>query len=245
MHAVTQASGRTNPIWKPQRKLSRLSGLKRSTLEENKIQKLRVESFQPLRRVICQILKRQTRARNQLTNSSARMFQCVRRPSPKKISRGKRIRCSLCCAKKSANPRVPAAIFSKSGAVPSHSSQNGVSTPFLNIRRPISSGGAAIGSNSASVRDRFNVIPSEVEGSQYVTLKVPQRDSSTSLGMTKRDSRLQNASSGSFTLRARSSNRVNSFKKVRGISPTGPLRCLAMISSASPSFSARASSSSS
>ena len=61
----------------------------------------------------------------------------------------------------------------------------------------------------------------------------------------ERDSRLQNASSGSFTLRARSSNRVNSFKKVRGISPTGPLRCLAMISSASPSFSARASSSSS
>ena len=168
------------------------------------------------------------------------------RPSPKKISHGQRIRCSLCCAKKSANPRVPAAIFSKSGAVPSHSSQNGVSTPFLNnIRRPISSGGAAISSNSASVRDRFNVIPSEVEGSQYVTLKVPQRDSSTSLGMTKRDSRLQNASSGSFTLRARSSNRVNSFKKVRGISPTGPLRCLAMISSASPSFSARASSSSS
>src|SRR5256714_15551961 len=135
--------------------------------------------------------------------------------------------------------------FLKSEAVPFHSSQNGVSTPFLNIRRPISSRGAAIGSNSASVRDRFNVIPSEVEGSQYVTLKVPQRDSSTSLGMTKRDSRLQNASSGSFTLRARSSNRVNSFKKVRGISPTGPLRCLAMISSASPSFSARASSSSS
>ena len=97
----------------------------------------------------------------------------------------KRIRCSLCCAKKSANPRVPAAIFSKSEAVPFHSSQNGVSTPFLNIRRPISSRGAAIGSNSASVRDRFNVIPSEVEGSQYVTLKVPQRDSSTSLGMTK------------------------------------------------------------
>ena len=62
---------------------------------------------------------------------------------------------------------------------------NGVSTPFLNIRRPISSRGAAIGSNSASVRDRFNVIPSEVEGSQYVTLRVPQRDSSTSLGMTK------------------------------------------------------------
>ena len=75
--------------------------------------------------------------------------------------------------------------FLKKRAVPSHSSQNGVSTPFLNIRRLISSGGAAIGSNSASVRDRFNVIPSEVEGSQYVTLKVPQRDSSTSLGMTK------------------------------------------------------------
>src|SRR6266446_8454484 len=30
---------------------------------------------------------------DQLTNSSARMFQCIRRPSPKKISRGKRIRC--------------------------------------------------------------------------------------------------------------------------------------------------------
>ena len=171
--------------------------------------------------------------------------------SRSRISRGQRIRCSLWLRKKSANPRVPAAIFSKSGAVPSHSSQNVVSTPFLNIRRPISSGGAAISSNSASVRDRFNVIPSEVERSRYVTLKVPQRDSlvraelAVALGTTKRDSRLQNASSGSFTLRARSSNRVNSFKKVRGISPTGPLRCLAMISSASPSFSARASSSSS
>jgi hypothetical protein len=103
---------------------------KKRYTEENKIQKLRVESFQPLRRVICQILKRQMSARNQITNSSARMFQCVRRPSPKKISHGQRIRCSLCCAKKSANPRVPAAIFSKSGAVPSHSSQNGVSTPI-------------------------------------------------------------------------------------------------------------------
>ena len=98
---------------------------------------------------------------DQLTNSSARMFQCVRRPSPKKISHGKRIRCSLCCAKKSANPRVPAAIFSKSEAVPFHSSQNGVSTPFLNIRGPIRSRGAAISSHSATVRDRFNVIPSE------------------------------------------------------------------------------------
>src|SRR5205814_7834052 len=106
-------------------------------------------------------------------------------PKSEENQSGKRIRCSLCCAKKSANPRVPAAIFSKSEAVPFHSSQNGVSTPFLNIRRPISSRGAAIGSNSASVRDRFNVIPSEVEGSQYRTLKVPQRDSSTSLGMTK------------------------------------------------------------
>jgi len=106
-------------------------------------------------------------------------------PKSEENQSGKRIRCSLCCAKKSANPRVPAAIHCaarKSRRIPS---QNGVSTPFLNIRRPISSRGAAIGSNSASVRDRFNVIPSEVEGSQYVTLKVPQRDSSTSLGMTK------------------------------------------------------------
>src|SRR4029077_17225164 len=73
------------------------------------------------------------------------------------------------------------------------------------------------GTNSASVRDRFNVIPSEVEGSRYVMLKVPQGNSSVpaglavTLGMTRRDSRFQNASSGSFTLRARSSNRVNSF----------------------------------
>src|SRR4029077_20074510 len=43
--------------------------------------------------------------------------------------------------------------------------------------------------------DRFNVIPSEVEGSRYVTLKVPQRDSSVraglavTLGTTKRESR--------------------------------------------------------
>src|SRR6476661_1525473 len=136
MHVVTQARGRRNPIWNPQRKFSRLRGLKRSTLEENKIQK--PESFQPLRHISCQILKRQTRPRNQIRKSSARTSQCVSLPSPKKISRGKRIRCSLCCAKKSANRRVPAAIFSKSGAVPSHSSQNGVSTPFLNIRRPIS-----------------------------------------------------------------------------------------------------------
>src|SRR5437868_8536496 len=110
--------GERNPIWNPQRKLSRLRGLKRSTLEENKIQK--PESFQPLRHVICHTLKRQTKARNQFTKSSARMFHCVSRPNPKKISRGKRIRCSLCCAKKSANRRVPVAIFSKSGAVPSH-----------------------------------------------------------------------------------------------------------------------------
>jgi len=36
------------------------------------------------------------------------------------------------------------------------------------------------------VRDRFNVIPSEVEGSRYVTLKVPQRDSSVRAGLAFR-----------------------------------------------------------
>src|SRR5438105_1644125 len=77
--------GERNPIWNPKRKLSRLRRLKRSTLEENKIQK--PESFQPLRHVICQTLKRQTKARNQFTKSSARMFHCVSRPNPKKISR--------------------------------------------------------------------------------------------------------------------------------------------------------------
>ena len=97
-----------------------------------------------IRRANCQILKRQTRARNQITHSSARMFQCVSRPSVKKMSLGKKIRCSLCCAKKSATPRVPSAIFSKSGAVPSHSSRTGKSTPFLKTRRPIRRGGARI-----------------------------------------------------------------------------------------------------
>ncbi len=41
---------------------------------------------------------------------------------------------------------------------------------------------------------------------------------------------------------ARVSNRVNSLRKVRGISPTGPLRCLAMMSVALPSDSFRSSS---
>src|SRR5437588_5068355 len=72
-------------------------------------------------------------------------------PKSEENQSGKKIRCSLCCAKKSANPRVPAAIFSKSEAVPSHSSQNGVSTPSLNMRKPINSGGAAISSSLASL----------------------------------------------------------------------------------------------
>ena len=61
---------------------------------------------------------------------------------------------------------------------------NGVSTPSLNMSKPINSGGAAISSSPARLGDRFNVILSEnaspprTEGSRYVTLKVPQRDSS-------------------------------------------------------------------
>jgi len=43
--------------------------------------------------------------------------------------------------------------------------------------------------------------------------------------------------------RARFSKRVNSFRNVRPTSPVGPLRCLAIIKSASPAFSCFASSS--
>src|SRR5205823_5342113 len=102
----------------PQRKFSKLDGLKRRTLDEKRSQK--AEFFQLLRRAICQILKRQTTARSQMTNSSARTFQYVSCPRTKKISRGKRIRCSLFWAKKSVHPSVPAVIFSKRGAVASH-----------------------------------------------------------------------------------------------------------------------------
>ena len=46
------------------------------------------------------------------------------------------------------------------------------------MSQPINSGGAAISRNLARLRDRFNVIPSEVEGFRCVTLKAPQPDSS-------------------------------------------------------------------
>ncbi len=53
------------------------------------------------------------------------------------------------------------------------------------MSKAINSGGAPISSSPARLRDRFNVIlsenasPARTEGSRYVTLKVPQRDSST------------------------------------------------------------------
>jgi hypothetical protein len=56
--------------------------------------------------------------------------------------------------------------------------------PSLNMSKPINSGGAAVSSSPTRLRDRFNVIlsenasPARTEGSQYITLKVPQRDSS-------------------------------------------------------------------
>ena len=63
-------------------------------------------------------------------------------PKSEKNQPRKKIRCSLCCAKKSANRRVPVAIFSKT--------PNGRSTPSLNMSQPINGGGAAISSSLAS-----------------------------------------------------------------------------------------------
>ena|SRR5207302_2961763 len=63
-------------------------------------------------------------------------------PKSEKNQPRKKIRCSLCCAKKLANRRVPVAIFSKT--------PNGRSTPSLNMSQPINGGGAAISSSLAS-----------------------------------------------------------------------------------------------
>src|SRR6202035_6046597 len=60
-----------------------------------------------------------------------------------------------------------------------------MSTPSLNMSKQINSGGTAINSSWASVRDRFNVIlsenasPTQTDGSRYVILRGPPRDSST------------------------------------------------------------------
>ena len=54
MHIVTQARGR-NPIWNPQRKFSRLRGLKKKHAGGKQDQK--PESFQPLRHISCQIFE--------------------------------------------------------------------------------------------------------------------------------------------------------------------------------------------